>query len=84
MGEFIDNHMCYLAHEDEIEKLRKFHEDNYREQDPTAQAVMVLDETNPNRYPAVQRLKAEGYHFTDAFAFGFDGEMIGEIQIYTK
>jgi hypothetical protein len=84
MAEFFDNHFCYLIHETEIEQLRKLHEESYRENNPTAQAVVVIDGSDAERYPAIKRLKADGYHFTDAFAFGYDGEMIGEVRIYTK
>ncbi len=36
MSEFIVNHLCYLLHEKEIEQLRKQHEEDYRESNPTA------------------------------------------------
>ena len=84
MSEFIVNHLCYLLHEKEIEQLRKQHEEDYRESNPTAKAVVVLEDSDAERYPAVKQLKADGYHLTDAFAFGYGGEVTGEIQIYTK
>jgi hypothetical protein len=84
MAEFIDNHIGYLLHQAEIEKMRQLHEESYRESDPTAQAVMVLDGSDADRYPAIQRLKADGYHLIDAFAFGFDDEVTGEIQIFSR
>jgi hypothetical protein len=45
---------------------------------------MVLDGSDADRYPAIQRLKADGYHLIDAFAFGFDDEVTGEIQIFSR
>jgi len=84
MNLFIDNHLGYLIHQTEIEQLRKQHEENYRESDPTAQAVVVIEGSDADRYPAIQRLKADGYHLADAFAFGYDDEVTGEVQIFTK
>ena len=40
MNLFIDNHLGYLIHQTEIEQLRKQHEENYRESDPMARAVV--------------------------------------------
>ena len=40
---------------------------------------MVIDGSDADRSPAIQRLKADGYRLADAFAFGFDDEVTGEV-----
>lgn len=78
------NHFGYMIHLPEIEQLRNIHEDSYREKDPTAEVIMVLDDTDPERYPAVKRLREAGYQFVDANAFGIDGEVTGEFWVFSK
>ena len=84
MKEAAINHMSYLIYKDEVEKMRKTHEDSYREDDPTAEVVMVLDGTDPERYPAVKRLRESGYTLVDTNAFGFAGEVTGEFWVFSK
>lgn len=76
--------MNYLIHQREIEEKRRFYEDLAREDDPTAVAVMVLEGMPYDEWPAVKRVKAEGYHLVDANAFGYGDELMGEILIYSK
>ena len=78
------NHTGYLLHQPEIEKIRRVHEESYREDDPTAEVVMVLDGTDPERYPAVKRLREAGYQIVDTNAFGIGDEVTGEFWIFSK
>lgn len=84
MSDAVMNHFGYLMHQSEIEKMRKVHEESYRIDDPTAEVVMVLDDTDPERYPAVKRLREEGYVLVDANAFGIDDEVTGEFWVFSR
>lgn len=84
MSDAVMNHIGYLLHQPEIEKMRKVHKESYRIDDPTAEVVMVLDGTDSERYPAVKRLREDGYVLVDANAFGIDGEVTGEFWVFSK
>ena len=77
-------HFNYLMHEREIEERRRMFEEQARETDPTAIGVMVLDAMPYDDWPGVKKAKAEGYHLTDSFAFGWGEDFTGEILIFSK
>ena len=73
-----------IAEHDKIEKKRLFYENIAREDDPTAEAVVVMGSVDYDKCPVINEYQAKGYHLSDANAFGLGDEMTGEVLIFSK
>lgn len=66
-----------------LEDLRKFYELQYRKEDSTAEAVVVLGYVDYSDHPAVKDYERRDFILHDAIVFG-RGEDWGEVLIFVK
>ncbi len=68
----------------EIESMRRMHERNYQEDNPTAVVVVEFGQVDYDTCPTVKDYQERGYRLYDANAFGNQDGCVGEFLVFIK